>query len=309
MSLQNEIIKFVMKYRRKEMEKQDFDMIGVRRTMDDLFSKTFITPWTVSVNEIRLRGIEAEIISPEKLEREDSILIYVHGGGYFMGSINTHRPLAGWIVHESGIPAVIFNYRLAPEHPFPAGRDDVIKIYTELLEEYPAERIAMVGDSAGGGLIMQALLAMKDMEIEMPRCICLMSPFLDMTCTGASVEINADADPFIIPKFIRSIIPNYIKAPYTPHHPLTNPLYADLSELPDALVHVGTIEVLLDDSRNLAARAEAYGMYCKLIEYKGLPHVWHYNRQFFMPESQAALQEIGEFILERIPELEETTSS
>ncbi len=305
MSLQNEIIKFIMKYRRKAMEKQDFDMIEVRRTMDDLFAKTFITPWTVTVNEIRLRGIEAEIISPENLLRDDAIIIYVHGGGYFMGDIQTHRPLAGWIVHETGIPAIIFNYRLAPENPFPAGRDDIIKIYTELLEEYPANRIAMVGDSAGAGLILQSLLKMKELEMDLPKCCCLMSPFLDLTCSSKSVDENAEKDPFIIPKFIRGIIPHYIKEPYTPNHPMVNPLYADLTGFPDLFVHVGTIEVLLDDSRNLYARSKEYNVNCTLREYEGLPHVWHYNRQFFMPESQEALQEIGEFILDKIPSLQE----
>ncbi len=308
MSLQNEIIKFVIKYRRKAMEKNEFDILEVRRTMDDLFSKTFITPWTVSVNEITLRGIEAEIITPEKLLRDDAIIMYVHGGGYFMGNINTHRPLAGWIVHESGIPACIFNYRLAPENPFPAGRDDIIKIYTELLEEYPTERIALVGDSAGGGLIMQAMMAMKKMEIPLPCCACLLSPFLDLTCNSESVKKNAEVDPFIIPKFIRAIIPHYVKPPYSPDHPDVNPLYADLSGLPDLLVHVGSIEVLLDDSKNLAARAEAYGVNCNLKVYQGLPHVWHYNRQFFMPESQTALQEIGNYLREKIPSMENTLS-
>ncbi len=291
------------------MEKQEFDIIEIRQTMDDLFAKTFITPWSVSVNELSLRGIESEIISPQNLNRDDAIIIYVHGGGYFMGTINTHRPLAGWVVHETGVPAVIFNYRLAPENPFPAGRDDVIKIYTELLEEYPAERIALVGDSAGGGLILQALLAIKEMDIEMPKCCCFMSPFLDLTCSAGSVELNADKDPFIIPKFIRGIIPHYVKEPYTPDHPLVNPLYADLSGLPDLFIHVGSIEVLLDDSRNLAARAKEYGVNCTLKEYEGLPHVWHYNRQFFMPESQTALQEMGEFILDKIPKLESTLSN
>lgn len=293
-----------MKYRRKTMEKQHFDVHEIRKTMDDLFIKTFITPWTVNVNQIRLNGIEAEIITPAELKREDAIIIYVHGGGYFMGSIDTHRPLAGWIVHESGLPAIIFNYRLAPEHPFPAGRDDVIKIYSEILKEYPANRIIFAGDSAGAGLIMQSLMAMKAMDMKLPACCCLMSPFLDLSCSAPSVDDNAELDPFVIPKFIREIIPHYVQAPFHPKHPEANPLYGDLAGMPPTLVHVGSIEVLADDSRNLAQRYLDFGSECKLKEYPNLPHVWHFNRQFFMPESQQALQEIGEYILDKIEKKE-----
>ncbi len=305
MSLQNEIIKYVMKYRRKTIEKKEFDIIEIRNSMDELFAKTFITPWTVNVNPVILKGIDAEIITPKELAKEDAIILYVHGGGYFMGDINTHRPLAGWIVHESGIPALIFNYRLAPEHPFPAGRDDLIKVYGQLREEYPARRIAMVGDSAGGGLILQALLKMKELDMQMPTCCCLMSPFLDLTCSAKSVDENAKTDPFIIPKFIREIIPFYIKKPYTAKHPLVNPLYGDLSDFPPILIHAGSIEVLVDDARNFAKRAKAFNIECEYKEYKGLPHVWHFNRQFFMPEAQQALKEIGEFINKNIPKKEE----
>ncbi len=308
MSLQNEIIKFVMKYRRKTMEKQDFDILDIRHTMDDLFIKTFLTPWTVSVTPITLDTIEAEIITPNELEREDAIIMYVHGGGYFMGSIDTHRPLAGWIVHESGLPAVIFNYRLAPEHPFPAGRDDVIRVYSALQKEYPNKRIALIGDSAGAGLIMQSLVAMKQLNVNMPGCVVLLSPFLDMTCSSDSVEANAEKDPFVIPKFIREIIPYYIRPPYYPEHPECNALYANLEGLPPMLIHVGSIEVLADDSRKLAQRAQDDGVECILNEYEGLPHVWHFNRQFFMPESQQALQEIGAYLLRMIAKKEPATS-
>jgi monoterpene epsilon-lactone hydrolase len=307
MSLQNEIIKFVMKYRRKTMEKQDFDILDIRQKMDDLFVKTFITPWTVNVTPMTLAGVEAEIITPSELQREDAIILYVHGGGYFMGNIDTHRPLAGWIVHESGIPAITFNYRLAPENPFPAGRDDIIRVYSKLKEEYSPDRIIMVGDSAGGGLIMQSLLAMKSLNIKMPRCCCLLSPFLDLTCSSDSIENNAASDPFIIPKFIRGIIPHYIKHPYYAEHPEANPLYADLSGLPPLLIHVGSIEVLVDDSKKLADRCKKYKVECELKEFENLPHVWHFNRQFFMPESQQALKEIGNYIQERIPKKEPVT--
>ncbi len=304
MSLQNEIIKRVMMYRRKEYEKQEFDVLGIRHTMDELFKITFLTPWTVSVNEIVLDGIDAEIISPRELNRENAIILYVHGGGYFMGSIETHRPLAGWVVHETGIPAVIFNYRLAPEHPFPAGRDDVIKVYSRLLEEYPNKRIAMVGDSAGAGLITQVLLGLKELEVRMPACACLMSPFLDLTCEGDSLEENEDKDPFVIPRFLRAIIPMYVKEPYSPKHELTNPLYGDLSDFPPLLTHVGSIEVLADDARNFHKRAMEYDVDTTIMEYDGLPHVWQFNRQFFMPESQKALGEMRDFIFEHIPETE-----
>ncbi len=304
MSLQNDIIKFVMMYGRRVVEKdEDIDLKNLRRSLDELFTRTFITPWTVSVSPITLKGIEAEIITPNELKREDCIILFAHGGGFFMGSINTHRSLAAWVVHETGIPAVIFNYRLAPEHPFPAGRDDLIKVYGELMKEYPHERIAFVGDSAGGGIIVQALLAMQELNMKMPACAALMSPFLDLTCSSRSIKENEDKDTFVVPKIIKSIIPHYIQEPYKPDSSIVNPLYADISGFPPTIIHVGSIETLRDDSRNLAARLEAFDVECEFWEYEGLPHVWQFNRQFFLPEAQKALSEAKDFIYKYIPEI------
>ncbi len=306
MSLQNEVIKLVMQYRRRAFDKVDYDLLKVRRYMDDLFVKTFFTPWTVTINPIELEGLVAEIITPKELKRDDAIILYVHGGGYFMGSVNTHRPLAGWVAHETGLPVVIFDYKLAPEHPFPAGRDDLIRIYGRLSQEYPADRIVLVGDSAGAGLIPQALLEMKELGMKLPNCSCLMSPFLDFTVSAESLTENKDKDHFVIPKFLEHVVPYYIKDPYHPEHPSVNVLYADLSELPPFMVFASSTEVLRDDSRNFTKAVIRSGGQCKLSEYGDLPHVWQFNRQFFMPESQEAFKEMSEYILERIPVLTET---
>jgi len=181
-------------------------------------------------------------------------LLYLHGGGYIVGSPDTHAGLTGELALHTGIPAVSLDYRLAPEHPFPAAVDDGLAAYRDLLERLPAQRIVIAGDSAGGGLAVATLLAARRAGLPMPAAAAVLSPFTDLTLSGASLTTKAGVDPIFTRDSLVPFVDLYL-AGQDPTDDLASPFQADLSGLPPLLVQVGSSEVLLDDAVRLAARA------------------------------------------------------
>jgi len=226
------------------------------------------------------------------------VVLYLHGGGYVIGSSRSHRHLAAAIAGAAGASALLLDYRLAPEHPFPAAVEDATAAYRWLLDQAIApERIVIAGDSAGGGLTVATLLALREARVPLPAGGVCISPWVDLTCSGASYRTMAAADPIVRRAGVEEMARAYLGAT-PPRTPLASPLFADLRGLPPLLIHVGSDEVLLDDAVQLAERAKAAGVDATLEIYDRMIHVWHW----FMPmldEAQTAVEAIGRFVRSR----------
>jgi acetyl esterase/lipase len=243
-------------------------------------------------------GIAAEWIAAEGADSE-RMIYWLHGGGYCIGSINTHRALLGSISAASGARALAIDYRLAPEDPFPAAVEDAVSGYLWLLSTgaEPAQ-VVIGGDSAGGGLAMATLIALRESGKPLPAGAVCISPWTDMTMTGDSLDSKAEADPMITVDGITRVRDAYVGSS-DPQGPLTSPIYADLSGLPPLLIQVGENEVLLSDSTRLAERAEAVGVDVTLEVWPDMIHVWHFFAAM-LPEGQQAIDGIGAWVKERL---------
>lgn len=222
-------------------------------------------------------------------------LLYLHGGGYVIGDTTTHQCLIAEVAKACGARCLALNYRLAPEHPFPAAIDDALAAYRWLLSERVApEKLVVAGDSAGGGLTLALLLAARDAGLPLPGAAVALSPWTDLAATGASLDTHADRDPMLDKRGVIAFSRYYLKGA-DPRTPLASPLYGELAGLPPLLVQVGSAEILLDDATRFAARAEAAGVAVQLEVWEEMLHVWH----LFSPilrEGREAIDGIGRFV-------------
>jgi epsilon-lactone hydrolase len=253
-----------------------------------------LTPVTqdITVEKVEIEGIKAEwVTAPNAVE--DRVFLYLHGGAYIMGSCNTHRYLASKLSRSTAARVLVPEYRLAPEHPFPAAIVDAVSVYRWLLNSgVSSKNIVIGGDSAGGGLTLATLLSLKDTGDPLPALAVLLSPWTDMEGTGESMVTRAEVDPWLSPDATRLTPALYIRD-LDPRHPLVSPIYADLTGLPSLLVHVGNDEILLSDAARLVDRARAAGVE---VSFKVWDDMWHVFQTFAIPEGQQAIDEIGEFI-------------
>lgn len=244
-----------------------------------------------------VNGLKAEWAVPEGAE-EGRAILYLHGGAYVVGSAGSHRSLVSRLALEAGCRALSVEYRLAPEHPFPAAVEDAVKAYQWLLGGgYESEHLVVAGDSAGGGLAVAAMVSMRDRGIPLPAAAFLLSPWTDLEVSGESVHTVGRKDPMLSARALRREAAMYL-AGEDPRHPLASPIHADLAGLPPMLIQAGTREILLDDAVRLAERARQARLETELDIWEGMFHVW----QFFtplVPESNAALQKAGRFLRER----------
>lgn len=225
--------------------------------------------------------------------REDRGTLYLHGGGYVMGSLNTHHELMARIARSTNAQVLGLDYRLAPEHLYPAAVDDAVSAYLWILEQGIApERIVIAGDSAGGGLTLATLLVIRDRKLPMPAGAVLFSPWTDLTSSGASIRTRADADPMIGPEVLLPMAAHYV-GNLASNTPGISPLFGDLAGLPPLLIQVGDAEVLLDDSTRLHDRAQAAGLDSTLHVFPDAFHV--FQAVPMLPESAEALAEVGTF--------------
>jgi acetyl esterase/lipase len=227
-------------------------------------------------------------------------LLYLHGGGYFACSPKTHRSITGAYAIR-GFDVFSPDYRLAPEHPFPAAIDDALAVYRAMLATVPEGQFAIGGDSAGGGLTLATLLAAKSAGLPMPACALLFSPWTDLTGASPSVKSNEKRDSMLYgPKLVEAgqIYLNGADA----KNPLASPLFGDLKGLPPLLIQVGTPEILLDDSTRLAAQARAAGVPVEISLWDNLPHVWQVS-QVFMPEARQALDQAVAFAKAKLAQM------
>lgn len=239
-------------------------------------------------------GVAGEFISAPGADASRCIY-YLHGGGYVIGNVNTHRVLAYDLSKASGTRVLSMDYRLAPEDPFPAGLEDAVTGYQWLLASgIKPEHVVIAGDSAGGGLAVATLLALRERALPLPAAAVCFSPWVDLLGEGESMRTRADVDPMVQKDALLWYTDLYM-AGADPRDPLASPLYADLSGLPPVLIQVGDAETLLDDSTRLAEKLRAAGVNVELEVWDRMIHVW----QLFAPvlsEGREAIEKAGAFI-------------
>lgn len=251
----------------------------------------------VQVVPVDAGSVPAEWLIPRGAP-QDRVLLYIHGGAWFMGSTKTHRALVSKLAYASGIRALSINYRLAPEHPFPAGLEDCITAYDWLLQSgIAADKIVAAGDSAGGNLTLALLVALRDAGKPLPAGAVCLSPACDLSPDADWNKERLKRDPFFSKMGDKTIIEDYV-AGNDPHHPFISPLYADLDGLPPLLLHVGDHELLMDCVVHFAQRAAAAGVDARLVVWPGMFHVFHMFSPF-LPEANRANQQITAFIAAR----------
>jgi acetyl esterase/lipase len=252
----------------------------------------------VAVEQTQIAGVDVDWLRP-KNAREDKVLLYLHGGAYVIGSPRTHRQLVSHTARAAGVVAVLPDYRLAPEHPFPAAIDDAVAVYNGLLASgFKPEDIIISGDSAGGGLSVATLLQLRHAGLPMPAAAVLLSPFLDVTGSGESATTRADRDPWFDVADLHVVAAYYCPDESEWQNPLVSPVFANVAGLPPMLIQVGDDEILLSDSTRLAKKLEAEGVE---VELEVWPHMWHVFQMFIrkMPESGAAVRKIAAYIQKR----------
>jgi monoterpene epsilon-lactone hydrolase len=252
----------------------------------------------VQVVPVIANAVPSEWLIPSGAPPDHAIL-YLHGGAWFMGSANTHRAMVSRLAYASQIRALLINYRLAPEFPFPAALEDCISVYEWLLQNgCTAEHIIVAGDSAGGNLTLALLVALRDRGRPLPAGGVALSPATDLAFTGESVRTRLHLDPIFSHGSPNTIIQDYITS-YDPRDPLISPLYADLHGLPPLLIHVGDHEILLDDSVRFGEKAAAAGVQASMVVW---PEMFHVFQLFspFLPEARQAVKEIAAFIHSRL---------
>lgn len=252
------------------------------------------------VIRIELNGLKGEILN-QPLEKASRLLFYLHGGAFVSGSPRTHRHLALRLAREAEAAAFVLDYRLAPEYPYPAALEDSLRAYEWLLEKnFPPERIALAGDSAGGGLAVALTQKLIRENFPRPACLCLFSPWVDLTCSSAAYVTRGQRDPMINRQLALERACLYAGARQLAD-PEISPLFGELSGFPPLLIFIGSEEVLYDEALNLAQKASQAGCEVKLMEWSGMFHVFVYLFPF-LPEGVEACRLAGEFLRLHLPE-------
>jgi epsilon-lactone hydrolase len=255
------------------------------------------------VRELLLPPMHGEWIEPDTERAADPTegrtILYFHGGGYFFYSPQSHRAITYALAKGASSRVFALDYRLAPEHPFPAALDDAVACYRRLMMDGVSPRkVVLAGDSAGGGLALATLVYLRDHGDPLPAGAVLFCPWTDLAATGATLVTNNGLDPMFIGPDIGKAARHYLGTmPGT--HPLASPVYADLKELPPLFVQASTIEVLLDDSQRVVEKARSAGVVVIFKAWPDLPHVWHLFSPL-LPEAKAALREASAFIVSRM---------
>lgn len=268
--------------------------LAARRARLDSFGRPDALPPDVRVVPVDAGGVPGEwTLCPGG--DPGRVLIFLHGGGYMVGSLDSHRHVVARAGREARARTLALAYRLAPEHPFPAALDDAVAAYRFVLKQGIApERIALCGESAGGGLALAAALRLRESGDPLPGCLWLSSPWVDLALRGKSLRTKAAADPLIQRLYLSELATSYLNGA-DPQDPMVSPLYADLHGLPPMLIQVGSDETLLDDSVRLAGAAGSAGVSVTLRIWPAMIHAWH----LFFPqlaEGRAALAEAGRFV-------------
>ena len=269
------------------------DVHGARRAIDEMMGAAPLAE-RVEVEPVTVAARSAEWIRPMTANAE-RVLLYLHGGGFRIGSLNGYRPFASQLAAAIKAPLLMIDYRLAPEHPFPAALEDCLAGYAWLLATgWRSDQIVIMGDSAGGGLVASTLLAAKRRGLAQPAAGVCLSPYADLTCTAKAYARNAATDPYFNIESAHTAASDYL-CDADPHRPLASPVFGDLTDLAPVLIHASTHEVLADDALALAARIAQCGGRVQLDMWPQMTHVWHAMTPH-VPESVAAVADIRSFL-------------
>jgi acetyl esterase/lipase len=263
---------------------------SILRQSMTIASKSFPVRPEVNIKQVRLGNFPAEqhVLYTNGLSKK--VVLHIHGGVFFLGGPDTHRALASQIAAQTGATVFVLDYPLSPEHIYPSAVNAIKDAYMALIQAgYDAKDIVISGDSCGGNLALATVIALRDAKIMLPSAMILMSPFLDLTLSGKSMQMNKKLDAMLTPELLAQGSQYYV-GDYPLQHPLVSPLFADLSGLPPTLVQVGSKEVLLDDANRFKALAEAVNSPVELNIYPGMWHVF----QMFSPWVSMAEQSIIE---------------
>ena len=302
MSLTLEAISLYLRLVEKPFLARAKDPVAVRAAFERTAARWFHAPADTNVIEDRIEGpagpIAVDWLSRGRPDRR-SVVIYFHGGAYMMGSRATHRALCATLAGAAAARVIAPEYRLAPEHPFPAAIEDALAVYRGLLNTgYAAERISFAGDSAGGGIAFALLVAAREEGLPDPACVVGFSPWLDLTMTQPSLKRNARRDPLLPAARFREVADYYL-AGADPTQPRVSPLFATIPNPPPMLIQASRIEILADESEAMATRWREAGGDARLEWWRRAPHAW----QIFagrMREADEALARAGGFIAQKI---------
>ncbi|MEH7180339.1 alpha/beta hydrolase [Neobacillus vireti] len=277
----------------KKLNLEEKDINESRKIIDTFARKFSKLPKNSNVDPIKINGIYAEWISNNQT-KEGKVILYLHGGGYSYCSADTHRSLAARIMIEAGVKVLLPEYRLAPEHPFPAAIEDTITIYRWLLNQgYSSSNIIFAGDSAGGGLTVAATLVLRDQYEPLPAALVCLSPWVDLTSSGDSYRKNSEKDPYLRCDLVQKTAQLYA-ADESLDNCFISPIFADLCGCPPMFIQAGSIEILLSDAQLLADKARQAGVDVHFKVWDGMWHVWQISNR--LPEAKKATREIGQFI-------------
>ncbi|MCH9693398.1 MAG: alpha/beta hydrolase [Gammaproteobacteria bacterium] len=281
----------------RRIDVANVDVAKVRHLWDRL-GKFLMTAIGVKIRKDRINGLYAEWFDPKQYTK-GKLILYLHGGAYIVGGCDMHRQMVSHLARAANVQVLLPEYRLAPEHKYPAGLEDAIGIYRSLLNDgWQASDIMLAGDSAGGGLSVATLLALRDAGDELPAGAVLMSPFLDVTASGETMQTRAAQDPWFHPEHV-PVIAEYYCEEHQRRDAYVSPVFANAEGLPPIYIQVGNDEILLSDSTRFAENVRQAG---GDVELDIWPDMWHVF-QFFvnkMPESGRAIAKIGAYVQSRL---------
>ncbi|MBL4739635.1 MAG: alpha/beta hydrolase [Sneathiella sp.] len=294
MSWQSYLANFIVRRRFKSKSPEGTSVEQARFGLDSISARKFKKPKRLSISSVAEPGVPGEWLRFAGCE-EGKVCLYFHGGGYFWGTPEKYRSLTARLAKEFGGPVFVPDYSLAPEAPYPAAVDDALKAYQYILETgVPSGKIAIAGDSAGGGLALALVLAIKREGLLLPGVVTLISPWTDLTCSGESMSFNSRKDPLFQPSMLMWNSRYYV-GDNDKSNPYISPLFGDLTGLPPILFQVGSTEVLLDDSRRAHQKISEQGGSSKLDIWPKVMHVWHLAADF-IPEGRRAIKQMASFM-------------
>ena len=298
-SIKSRLLYYVMKYQLAKLRERNLPLPEFRRAREEAATKLFNLPQDIAVESTTSAGCNAEWLRPANAI-SNGVVLYLHGGAYMSGSCITHRALAGRLASASSSPTMVIDYRLAPEHPFPAALDDALAAYQALVATSPGP-IALAGDSAGAGLALALVLRLRELQLPQPCALALMSPWTDLALTSETHQTRASVDPYFPTTERLAASARAYAGDAGLTHPLVSPHYADLSGLPPMLIHVGEHETLINDSLWLAERVKAAGGHAEVKVWPGMWHVWQ-ALGGKMREADQSIEELGTFLKDQIPQ-------
>ncbi|UZE95278.1 alpha/beta hydrolase [Alkalimarinus alittae] len=291
-SSQSKVTRWVVKKLIAPILNADTPIVTQRKRLDRLAGAVPL-PRRVKSRALKIRDIPALWIDVNA--KNQRVILFLHGGAYNIGSIESHKEYAARLGLASDANVLLIDYRLAPEHPFPAGLEDALAAYQWLLVQgYSGRNIAIAGDSAGGGLALSTAMSVRDKAVELPACLCLMSPWTDLTMSGESIKRNAHSEIMLNALWMRQLAHNYA-GPDGLANPLASPHFGEYKGLPPIMTHVAESELLLSDARRMTQKAKQAGVSADLEAFRNVWHIWH-THAGFMPESKHALKKMGAFI-------------